>query len=276
MKNYGGTLVVRLLALVLLTGASSAYAVTTFDKGLDAYGDGLYHEAARYWTKAAESGDARSRFNLAVLYEHGKGVEQDLNQAVVWYRQAAKSGFADAQFSLANILMKGAGPVEQNIDEGLMWYLQAADTGHIQSQFIVGSLLVEGDVVPKDLVTATTWLKLASGNGHMEAESLLHRLNAERDANIKGDTWVLDQDPESFTVELFRSPERERAARFVQVVGLESASVFESADGIHHVVAGVFASEDDADAAVAALPEPLRLRLPKVRQFAVIFDSLSE
>jgi len=276
MKNHGGTLVVRLLALVLLTGASSAFAVTTFDKGLDAYGDGLYREAARYWTEAAESGDARSRFNLGVLYEHGKGVDQDIKQAVVWYRQAAKTGFADAQFSLANILMKGAGPVEKNIDEGLMWYLQAADAGHIQSQFIVGSLLVDGEVVPRDVATATTWLKLASGNGHIEAESLLHRLDAERDANIQNDSWVLEQDPESYTVELFQSPERERAARFVQIVGLESATVFESADGIHHVVAGVFASEDDADAAVADLPEPLRLRLPKVRQFAVIFDSLAQ
>lgn len=277
MIRKSGLLVVRrLLALVLLLAAPAVFAVTNFDKGLDAYGDGLYREAARYWTQSAKSGDARSRFNLAVLYEHGKGVEQDIEEAVVWYRQAAKSGFADAQFSLANILMSGAGPVDKNVDEGLMWYLQAADAGHIQSQFIVGSILVDGELAPKDLVTATSWLKLASANGHMEAESLLHRLAKEREANVNNDDWILEQDPTAFTVELFQSPQRERATRFVQIVGLESATVYESADGIHHVLAGVFDTEQGASDAVDALPEPLRLRLPKIRQFDDVLNSLAE
>ncbi len=277
MNRKSGLLVLRqLLALALLSVAPGVFAVTNFDKGLDAYGDGLYREAARYWTEAARAGDARSRFNLAVLYEHGKGVEQDIETAVVWYRQAAKAGFADAQFSLANILMSGAGPVEKNVDEGLMWYLQAADAGHIQSQFIVGSILVDGELAPQDLVTATSWLKLASANGHMEAESLLHRLAKEREASVSGNDWILEQSPDAFTVELFQSPQRERATRFVQIVGLESATVYESADGIHHVLAGVFDSEQSARDAVGALPEPLRLRLPKVRQFDDILSSLPE
>jgi len=255
------------LTLLVLTSVGSVHASTHFDRGLDAYGDGLYAEAARHWEKGAATGDTRSQFNLAVLTEHGKGLEQDIAVAVSWYRQAAKNRFPDAQFSLANILMSGAGPIKANVDEAVMWYLEAAESGHIRSQFTLGTMLVNGEQVPKDLVAAERWLELASHNGHMEAESLLARLRRELDQGLKLASWVKERNPSAWTVELFKSPDAERARKFVRIVGLESAAVFESNDGMHRVVAGVFEDQASANSAIAALPEPLKLRIPVVRQF---------
>ena len=38
--------------------------------------------------------------NLGRMYANGRGVEQDDEQAVFWYRKAAEQGHASAQFNL--------------------------------------------------------------------------------------------------------------------------------------------------------------------------------
>ncbi len=266
----------RLSALVCLMvfGSSVAIAASDFDKGLESYADGMYAEAAQHWQNAADDEDVRATFNLAILYEHGNGVAQDIARAVALYRRAAKQNFPDAQFSLANILMQGAGTIPRRVDEALMWYLQAADGGHVQSQFLVGSMLYKGEVVPQDKASATSWLELASHNGHFEAQSLLHVIESEADAGIYDVNWVLEREPGEYTVELFQSPDLARAKKFIRIVGLQTAAIYESADDIHHVVSGVFDSLDAAKAALSQLPEPLRIRLPKIRQFGQIIASL--
>jgi len=40
------------------------------------------NEAAKLWKESSELGNAKAKFNLALCYEHGKGVEQDKKE--VW------------------------------------------------------------------------------------------------------------------------------------------------------------------------------------------------
>lgn len=49
--------------------------------------------------KQAEAGDAKSQFNLAVLYEKGlrDALPKDLGQALGWYDRAAQQGHAEAR-----------------------------------------------------------------------------------------------------------------------------------------------------------------------------------
>ncbi len=49
-----------------------------FDKSLELY------------KKAANEGSAKALYNLAILYENGKGVDQDLDLAIKYYLQAAE------------------------------------------------------------------------------------------------------------------------------------------------------------------------------------------
>ena len=55
-----------------------------------------YIKAARWFTVAAKHGLGDSQFNLAILYQHGLGVEQDDGQAYQWFSLAALSGDAEA------------------------------------------------------------------------------------------------------------------------------------------------------------------------------------
>ena len=56
-----------------------------------AKGDGVPvnndNEAFKWFSKAAEQGDAISQFNLGVMYAKGRSVEQDYTEAFKWYKK---------------------------------------------------------------------------------------------------------------------------------------------------------------------------------------------
>ena len=54
----------------------------------------------KWYRKSAEQGIADAQFNLGVMYDEGRGVTQDYNEAVKWYRKSAEQGLRDAQFNL--------------------------------------------------------------------------------------------------------------------------------------------------------------------------------
>ena len=47
-------------------------------------------EAIRWYTAAAEGGNADAMHNLGWHYDHGEGVEQDMKKAICWYERAAE------------------------------------------------------------------------------------------------------------------------------------------------------------------------------------------
>ncbi len=59
-----------------------------------------YKEAAKWYRKAAEQGDADAQFRLGVMYHEGEGVSQDYTEAAKWSRKAAEQGDASAQINL--------------------------------------------------------------------------------------------------------------------------------------------------------------------------------
>jgi localization factor PodJL len=50
-----------------------------------------------WFTRAAERGYVDSAYDLAVLYERGIGVRQDLKQSLKWYSVAALAGDAPSK-----------------------------------------------------------------------------------------------------------------------------------------------------------------------------------
>ena len=59
--------------------------------------DGLpqdYKEAVKWYTKAAEQGDAGAQFNLGSMYRNGQGVPQNYKEAYVWLSLAAAQSSA--------------------------------------------------------------------------------------------------------------------------------------------------------------------------------------
>ena len=77
----------------------------------------------------AENGNAIAQSNLGVVYEKGKGVEQDFKEAFKWYQKAADQGDAKAQNNLGVMYANGQG-VEQNYVTAYAWWNIAATNGN--------------------------------------------------------------------------------------------------------------------------------------------------
>jgi TPR repeat protein len=76
----------------------------------------------------AIDGDADAQFELAGLYAGGEGVEQNLAEAVKWYRKAAEQGHDSAQFKLGLSYQQGKG-VPQSDTEAYIWLNISAENG---------------------------------------------------------------------------------------------------------------------------------------------------
>jgi len=115
---------------------------TIVDDAYGAYQQGQYLTAFRLALKRAESGDAAAQTLIAIMYEKGQGVSQDLQEATVWYGIAANSGNRDAQFAYALRLLQGSG-VDQNLEEGFLMMEKAAIAGHPQAMFNHANRLIK-------------------------------------------------------------------------------------------------------------------------------------
>jgi len=75
------------------------------------------------------SSDLNAQHSLGFMYSAGRGVPQDFNEAVKWYRMAAEQGNPWGQFNLAITYADGRG-VDQDLVKAHCWYNLAASQGH--------------------------------------------------------------------------------------------------------------------------------------------------
>ncbi len=76
----------------------------------------------------AIDGDADAQFELAGLYAKGDGVEQNLTEAVKWYRKAAEQGHDSAQYKLGLSYQNGKG-VSKSDSDAYLWLNISAENG---------------------------------------------------------------------------------------------------------------------------------------------------
>lgn len=118
---------------------------------------------------AAETGDAIAQFNLAVMWDNGKGTLENDTEALQWYRQAAAQDLAVAHFFVGIVYAEGRG-VPQDDAEALIWFRNAAELGLASTQFKLGYMYSSGQGVTENLTEAYFWFSLAVSNGESGAE----------------------------------------------------------------------------------------------------------
>lgn len=141
----------RILTLILaLTALLTAHANTKSNDPEDLwrmgfkyeYGDGVqqnYAEAAKWYRKAAEQGDAEAQLNLGNAYFTGQGVKQDAAEAAKWYRKAADQGDPIAQNNLGICYEESS-----NYPQAMYWYKKAADKGYKDARDFYNDLYERG------------------------------------------------------------------------------------------------------------------------------------
>jgi TPR repeat protein len=103
-----------------------------FEDALVAAEAGEFETALGLLAPLAEAGDSASQYNLGVLYENGRGVEQNNEEAARLYGLAARQGHANAQRSLGAMYGNGWG-VDRDLSEAYVWFSLSAAQGNDES-----------------------------------------------------------------------------------------------------------------------------------------------
>lgn len=73
--------------------------------------------------------EACTRSSILVCYANGIGIAVDKRAAIKWYTRAANAGNAAGQYNLGAAYYHGMG-VDVNRDEGIKWITRLAEAGH--------------------------------------------------------------------------------------------------------------------------------------------------
>jgi hypothetical protein len=121
------------------------------------------------------------------MYEAGRGVVQDVTEAVRWYTGAAQAGWgpaleqlglladqgqADAQVSVGHTYVSNPGisGYPRDLEKAVQWYQRAADRGHAEAQYQMAISCLKGRGLQQDDVQAAVWYRRAAEQDHGSAQ----------------------------------------------------------------------------------------------------------
>lgn len=113
--------------------------------------------------KEAEAGDATAQFNLGVKYRKGYTVEQSNQQALKWFRKAAKQKHVQAQNNIGFMYLHGCG-VKLNAHRAVAWFRKAAEQGHATAQYNLGGMFMLGAGIEKNYAKAQELFRKAASS----------------------------------------------------------------------------------------------------------------
>lgn len=162
--------------------AAAAPAVSEAEKN---YQEGLrllaandLGNAVNLLLKSSSEGHAAAKFELAKLYQEGKGVEKNAGEATNLLLASADAGNAQAAYELATMYESGEG-IEKNEGEALNLYLKAGQAGSSEAALKLGDVYQEGKGVPANAGEAKSWYQKAAEAGNTQAAEKLKALEAK-------------------------------------------------------------------------------------------------
>jgi len=147
-------------------------------------------EAVRLFSIMAEEGNEYAQANLGLMYSDGKGVKKDYEKALYWFKKSAEQGNAGAIMSLGFLYAKGHG-VDKDPDEAMRLYRLSAEQGNRMAQRNLGYVYKNGEGVPIDLVKSFMWFLLSGSSGDKVSDSEVNEIRN-----------VLDESQESQALEM--------------------------------------------------------------------------
>lgn len=135
-------------------------------------------EALRWYMRSAQQGFALAQFRLGTFYERGIGTAKDVQRAASWYKRAAEQGNVKAMHNLAAVLASRDSGVATDYETAAQWFTLAAEHGLRDSQFNLAILYENGLGVEKDASKAYRYLALAARGGDAQAVKKLQQARA--------------------------------------------------------------------------------------------------
>ena len=129
-------------------------------------------QAAYWYRKAADQGDAGAQNQLGYFYTWGIGVERSNAEAFRWYARAAGSGSPAAKLNLAVLYYRGIGTA-RDVPLAIQLLNDLAEKGDPRAQAYLGILHLAGAGVPRDFAASEKWLNKAARAKNPEAEQTM-------------------------------------------------------------------------------------------------------
>jgi SEL1 protein len=126
--------------------------------------------AARWFSMAADGGEAHAMSMLGHMYANGLSVTQNNETALKWFTQAWEPPhlFPGAANGLGYMYMHGMG-VEQDYEKALKYFVDASDKNNAEAHFNLGAMYIDGIGVDQDNSKALQHFAVAAGEGHTMA-----------------------------------------------------------------------------------------------------------
>jgi TPR repeat protein len=115
----------------------------------------------------AAAGNHDAEFYLGHIADEAS--PPDAEEALTWYKKAAEGGHLEAKHWFASFLYHGMG-ADQDLNAAVLMFRECAAAGLDASQWKLGQHLLQ---FPEARTEALEWLKLASVQGHTAAIELL-------------------------------------------------------------------------------------------------------
>lgn len=143
------------------------------------------NEMVMWLTKAAEQNHLYSINNLAICYQQGLGVNQNLEKAFELLNKAYFLGDSMAGFNIGQAYWFGLG-VEKYPRKGYEFVLEAAQNNCPYAQYMLGQIYKNGIndqrlIIGANVNEAIRWYEKAANNGDEAATKALERLEANYD-----------------------------------------------------------------------------------------------
>lgn len=139
----------------------------------------------KFQHKLAIKGNVRAQYKLAGMYETGKGITLDLQEAKLWYEKASKNGMKAAADRNTYLIIKQQG-FNQTIHSTWLEGVKAdAKARNVDATFLLGQLYREGLGVKKDLNRSLALFEQVSSTGDADIEDEIVLIQTEIDDNNK-------------------------------------------------------------------------------------------
>ncbi len=130
--------------------------------------------------KRAEAGDADAQYAVGEAYLKGRGPTVNPQEALKWFRRAARQGHPKALYRLGYMHLRGIGTRR---DPGRAFELirRAAEAGYSPAQYQLGRMYAAGLGTERDYDAALEWLRKAAAQEYLPAREEIARVRKLRE-----------------------------------------------------------------------------------------------
>jgi len=162
---------IGVISLISIAHAQTEYTISSNNPNLEAE----YRAELDKWMLRAYEGDRDAQFKVGILFTNDQFNEPDYEQAVYWYKQAARQEHVLAQYNLGHQYLTGVG-VKANTETAMQWWLKAAKNNHPLAQFNIGRAYYLGIGLKEDHDEARKWFTNAANNQEPKSIDILEQL----------------------------------------------------------------------------------------------------